>query len=84
MRGVPVWRSDLLLLQSRGTEFPDLKISGSAGILPALRAAIARTLRAGCPRSWVLNGFRVPRAAERNALAKVAAEIKHQLQAAKS
>jgi hypothetical protein len=37
-----------------------LKISGSAGILPAFRTAIARTLRAGCPRSRVIHGLRVP------------------------
>jgi len=36
------------------------------------------------PPSGDFHGFRVPRAAERNALAKVAAEIKHQLQGAKS
>jgi len=37
-----------------------LKTSGSAGILPAFRAAIAHTLRAGCPRSRVLHGSRAP------------------------
>jgi len=37
-----------------------LKISGSAGILPAFRAAIARTLRAGCPRSREPHDLWVP------------------------
>jgi hypothetical protein len=36
------------------------EIPGSAGILPAFRAAIPHILRAGCPRSQALHGFWVP------------------------
>ena len=49
---------------SRGAEHdnvtPALKIAGSAAILPAFRAAIPRTVRAGCPRCRIFHRFRVP------------------------
>jgi hypothetical protein len=37
-----------------------LKMPWSAGILPALGAAIRRRLRAGCPRSRTFHGFWAP------------------------
>jgi hypothetical protein len=46
--------------ENRWRFLADLKISRSAGILPAFAAAIPPTLRAGCPRSRKFHGFRVP------------------------